>query len=177
MYLFLTITLTYFNNNLKIMNFLNIISWKASHHCKLFFSSWWIRQISKENHRSKGNSLAVQRLGLHALTAEDLGSIPGQGTKIPQALWRGHKTKQNKTITKKQKQGIWKVKHGFFISAMLDIHQEIHFGTSLVVQWVRLHAPNAGHPGPNPSQGTRSRMPASTKIPHATTKTRHSQNK
>ena len=110
MYLFLTITLTYFNNNLKIMNFLNIISWKASHHCKLFFSSWWIRQISKENHRSKGNSLAVQRLGLHALTAEDLGSIPGQGTKIPQALWRGHKTKQNnnkKTKARNLKSKTW----------------------------------------------------------------------
>ena len=32
-----------------------------------------------------GNSLAVQWLGPGAFTAEDLGSIPGQGTKIPQA--------------------------------------------------------------------------------------------
>ena len=32
-------------------------------------------------------------------------------------------------------------------------------GTSLVVQWLRLHAPNAGGPGSIPSQGTRSRMP------------------
>ena len=31
-----------------------------------------------------GNSLAVQWLGL---TAEDPGSVPGQGTKIPQATW------------------------------------------------------------------------------------------
>ena len=30
-----------------------------------------------------GNSLVVQRLGLCALIAEVLGSIPGQGTKIP----------------------------------------------------------------------------------------------
>ncbi|TEA29429.1 hypothetical protein DBR06_SOUSAS8610118, partial [Sousa chinensis] len=29
---------------------------------------------------------------------------------------------------------------------------------SLVVQWVRLHAPNAGDPGSIPGQGTRSRM-------------------
>ena len=36
--------------------------------------------------RKVGNSLAVQWLGLHALTAEGLGSIPGQGTKIPQAV-------------------------------------------------------------------------------------------
>ena len=34
-----------------------------------------------------GNSLAVRWLGLHALTAEGLGSISGGGTKIPQAMW------------------------------------------------------------------------------------------
>ena len=33
-----------------------------------------------------GNSLSVQWLGLRALTVKDLGSIPGWGTKIPQAL-------------------------------------------------------------------------------------------
>ena len=33
----------------------------------------------------QGNPLVVQWLGLHALTAEGLGSIPGQGTQIPQA--------------------------------------------------------------------------------------------
>ena len=32
-------------------------------------------------------------------------------------------------------------------------------GTSLVVQWLRLHAPYAGGPGSIPSQGTRSHMP------------------
>ena len=31
--------------------------------------------------------------------------------------------------------------------------------TSLVVQWLRHHAPNAGGPGSIPGQGTRSRMP------------------
>ena len=34
---------------------------------------------------TQGNPLVVQWLGLHALTAEGLGSIPGQGTQIPQA--------------------------------------------------------------------------------------------
>ena len=34
---------------------------------------------------SEGNSLAVQRLGLCASTAGGTGSIPGRGTKIPQA--------------------------------------------------------------------------------------------
>ena len=42
--------------------------------------------------------------------------------------------------------------------------------TSLVVQWVSLHAPNAGGPGSTPGRGTRSHM-------HATAKTWHSLNK
>ncbi|TEA23709.1 hypothetical protein DBR06_SOUSAS3810056, partial [Sousa chinensis] len=44
------------------------------------------------------------------------------------------------------------------------------FGTSLVVQWLRLCTPSAGGPGLNPGQGTRSLMHATTKSPHATTK-------
>ena len=38
-----------------------------------------------------GNSLVVQWLGLNAFTAKGLGSIPGQGTKIPQVASRGQK--------------------------------------------------------------------------------------
>ena len=34
-----------------------------------------------------GNSLVVQWLELHASTAGGKGLIPGQGTKIPQAVW------------------------------------------------------------------------------------------
>ena len=45
--------------------------------------------------KQSGNSLVVQWLGLCALTAEGLGSIPGRETKIPQAMRRGQK--QNKT--------------------------------------------------------------------------------
>ena len=37
------------------------------------------------------NSLVVQRLGLSAFTVKGLGSIPGQGTKIPQAAECGQK--------------------------------------------------------------------------------------
>ena len=37
----------------------------------------------------------AQWLGLCAFTAEDLGSIPGLGTKIPQALRRGQKKKKS----------------------------------------------------------------------------------
>ena len=35
-----------------------------------------------------GNSLVVQWLGLHTFTAEGRGSVPGWGTKIPQAEGR-----------------------------------------------------------------------------------------
>ena len=42
-----------------------------------------------------GNSVAVQWLGLGASTAGGTGSIPGQGTRIPQAAWwRGQKKKK-----------------------------------------------------------------------------------
>ena len=38
-----------------------------------------------------GTSLVVQRLRLRASTAGGTGSIPGRGTKIPHAAWRGQK--------------------------------------------------------------------------------------
>ena len=41
----------------------------------------------------RGNSLAVQWLGLCASIARSLGSIPDQGAKIPQAVWHGRKNK------------------------------------------------------------------------------------
>ena len=34
-----------------------------------------------------GISLAVQWLGLNSFTAEGRGSIPGEGTEIPQTAW------------------------------------------------------------------------------------------
>ena len=43
-------------------------------------------------------------------------------------------------------------KHG------LPIHQKLLFGTSLVVQWLRLCAPNSGGLGSIPGQGARSHM-------------------
>ena len=51
-----------------------------------------------------------------------------------------------------------------------DINYKIILGTSLVAQWLSLHAPNAGGPGLIPGQGTRSHMHAATKSLHATTK-------
>ena len=43
-----------------------------------------------------GTSLAVPWLTLRAPTAGGVGSIPGQGTKIPHATQCGQKTKQSK---------------------------------------------------------------------------------
>ena len=40
------------------------------------------------------NSLAVQWLGLGAFSAKGPGSIPGRGTKIPQAVQRSQKQKK-----------------------------------------------------------------------------------
>ena len=48
----------------------------------------WVQFIFCKLHLSKddpGNSRAFQWLGLHTLTAEGPRSIPGRGTKIPQA--------------------------------------------------------------------------------------------
>ena len=44
--------------------------------------------------RLLGTSLAVQWVGLSTFTAEGPGSIPGWGTKIPQAAQRGQKKKK-----------------------------------------------------------------------------------
>ena len=41
-----------------------------------------------------GNSLVVQWLGLHTLTAEGLGSISGQASKFPQVAQCGKKEKK-----------------------------------------------------------------------------------
>ena len=51
---------------------------------------------SIKRHRVE-NSLAVQWLGLCASTAVGMGSLPGQGTKIPQATWHSQKKKKKKT--------------------------------------------------------------------------------
>ena len=59
-----------------------------------FFCFWLLIILSLPTAESyfifiSGNTLAVQWLGLHAFTAEGLGSISGQGTKIPQAVQQG----------------------------------------------------------------------------------------
>ena len=48
-------------------------------------------------------SLTVQWLGLCTLTAEGLGSIPGWGTKMPQAARHSQKKKKNPQTKNKLK--------------------------------------------------------------------------
>ena len=50
-------------------------------------------------------------------------------------------------------------------SVNLNMCQQKIPGTSLVVQWIELCAPNAGGPGSIPGQGTRSHMHATTREP------------
>ena len=45
--------------------------------------------INFKKKKPPGTPLVVQWLGLHDLTAKGLGSIPGQGTKIPQDAQHG----------------------------------------------------------------------------------------
>ena len=61
--------------------------------------------------------------------------------------------------------------------AVWTLQRSFHEGTFLVVQWLRLHTPNAGGPSSIPGEGTRSQvsqlracMPQ-IKIPSAATKT------
>ena len=56
--------------------------------------------------KQDGTSLAVQWLGLGASTAGGPGSIPGQGTKIPQAARRGQKNKQKQRRNRKGRRGL-----------------------------------------------------------------------
>ena len=53
----------------------------------------WCWMFRKEN---RGNSVEARWLGLCAFTAEDQGSTPGWGTKIPQAVWCSQRGGKNK---------------------------------------------------------------------------------
>ena len=82
------------------------------------------------------NSLAVQWLGPGGFTA--VGSIPGQGTKIPQAMWFEPKTK------KKKKKNFEKVNHRVgekkqIIKPIIDLYPE-HINNSY--RSVRKKTPN-----------------------------------
>lgn len=57
---------------------------------------WGHRELSPSDKNGlSGNSLAVQWLRLCTFTAEDLSSVSGCGTRIPQAEWHSQKKKKN----------------------------------------------------------------------------------
>ena len=65
-----------------------------------------------------GDSLAVQWLGVRTSTTGGTGSIPGQGTKIPQATPLGQKKKKNLSLLKtslKLTFQTWFVKYFFLL--------------------------------------------------------------
>ena len=61
------------------------------------FKNWLKKPHTHTHTHTKENSLVVQWLGLGSFTAKGPGSIPGWGTKIPQAMQRGQKKKKSKT--------------------------------------------------------------------------------
>ena len=75
-----------------------------------------------------------------------MGSIPGQGNKIPHAA-----TKKNNTIWLEPRE--------------LTLKKKNHtiYGNSLAVQWLRPHASTAGDAGLIPGRELRSHMPAQPK--------------
>ena len=58
-------------------------------------------------------------------------------------------------------------------TSLLQLQKQVEMpslGTSVLFQWLRLYAPNTGDPGPVLDLRSRSHMPTSKKIQHATTK-------
>ena len=76
---------------------LSLLPLRPFHYSPLHFwlpASWsW----SQDQHQgSCGTSLEVQWLGLRAFPVKGEGSIPGQGSKIPQATWCSQKKKKKR---------------------------------------------------------------------------------
>ena len=93
------------------------------HHLTLFIPYLWgiysgsnpgmLTGVSRIN--ALGNSLVVQWLGLHALPARSLGSILGQGPKVPHAIGHHQKTEKRKPHTFSTSVDISRVNKGYFL--------------------------------------------------------------
>ena len=64
-------------------------SLEAAHQNTYYLALYGKRLLISALNQNIRNSLVVQWLGLHVFTAKGMGSIPGQGTKIPQARQHG----------------------------------------------------------------------------------------
>ena len=132
--------------------------------------SYWIRVVPKSNNwcPCKRGNIGIQRWREEGCVTER------QRLESFNCKPRDTKDCSNhqkiRRQTEKDKDKKWHKQH-------LSINLLKNMGTSLMVQWVRLHTPNAGGPGLIPGQRTRSRMHAATKSPHAATKSTHATTK
>ena len=105
-------------------------------------------------------------------------SSPGSGCVLttPRA-WGLNRAPKNQTNSSNSKT-IYKHSRGNVCTDYTAVSKGMKWGMfgkpSLVVQWLRLHHPNAGGPGSIPGQGTTSHIPQLKILPGAT-KTQHSQ--
>ena len=90
----------------KVINITN--HWGNANQNNNEISSHTCQDVCYQKNKISGNSLVVKWLGLRAFTAKGQGSIPGQGTKIPQAVWCSQKTKQNKKTRYQMLSRIWR---------------------------------------------------------------------
>ena len=105
--------------------------------------------------------------------------IPGTGRLLGCRLWGRTESDMTEATQQQQQQqrertGSYKQETKWHWTFQQQLSIEDMGCTPLVVQWLRLHASNAGNPGSIPGQGTRSHMPQ-RKILHAATKTWYSQ--
>ena len=56
----------------------------------------WVEEMPPQQRMIRGYPPIAQWLRLHTSNVGGLGSIPGGGTEIPQATWRGQKVKHKK---------------------------------------------------------------------------------
>ena len=75
---------------------------------------------------ASGASLAVQWLRLRASNADCVGSIPGQGTKIPHATWHSQRKKKERERKEKggKKQTLMTCPNPTVLTAILQVNRK-----------------------------------------------------
>ena len=120
-------------------------TWKAGLGSWTFTESQAVEQLLADEGGDAHRGQASSFLGLQKLR---------QRTVLP-ANWRAELSPQEEGSRESLRHACPQV----WDATSLECHLKVVHGTSLVVQWLRLCAPNAGAPGLMPGQGTRSHMP------------------